>query len=82
MSKRTQTEIQQAHLSRVPKYFCNSCTKCCNHYCSVFNRYVEVDYNKCIYHSNYTAVRVVFKVIPNLEAIMAQEEKLKALQVA
>ena len=82
MSKRTQAEIQKAHLTRLPKFFCNSCTKCCNHHCLVFNRYVEIDYNKCLYHSNYIAATIVFKVSPNLDAIIAQEEKLKALKVA
>ena len=38
---------------KVPKFSCATCTNCDNSRCSVLNRYVEVDYNKCFKHSNY-----------------------------
>ncbi len=38
---------------KVPKFSCATCINCNNSRCSVLNRHVEVDYNKCFKHSNY-----------------------------
>lgn len=58
-----------------PKYYCSSCTKCTNSFCSTYNRHVEPDFNKCFNHSNYNPIKAAFKVPDNLLELMKMEEK-------
>lgn len=37
--------------TETPKHTCRSCTKRCNNQCNVFKRHIELDYNKCFYHT-------------------------------
>lgn len=45
----------------VPKHYCKSCTKRCGNMCNVFNRRVELDYNKCVYHTLHEPTFFEFK---------------------
>lgn len=60
---------------KIPKWLCNSCTKCVASHCSFFNRHVDVTYNKCFYHSSYSPLSVSFRIPENLEEIIEREEK-------
>lgn len=58
-----------------PQYLCKTCTKCVNSRCTFYNRQVEVDYNKCFNHSNYSPIATSFRSPDNLEEIVRNEEK-------
>lgn len=59
---------------KTPKYFCKTCTKCVNSRCSVFDRHIEPDYNRCFNHSNYSPNIVPFKAPSNIEEIAKDNE--------
>jgi len=45
-----------------PIFFCETCTNCTDNRCSIFQRYVIEDYNRCFNHSNYTPIKAAFKL--------------------
>ena len=62
---------------QVPVNFCTNCRYCTNSYCSVHERPVKKDFNRCFFHSTYQPDIVkVFTVNPNLEQIMKEEEQM------
>lgn len=69
-------EFKQKNEENVPKYFCKTCTKCSNKYCSFFNRRVDPKYNRCFNHSNYHPVATSYVSPVNIKEIaLANEEK-------
>lgn len=63
---------RQDFLLPIPKYYCRSCKRCNNKKCSFFNRYVELDYNKCFYHSNYNPTATKYVSPVNIKEIATQ----------
>lgn len=59
---------------KTPDFFCASCEKRCDNWCSFFNRYIVKNYNRCYHHSFYSPVQATFKPAENLEEIIEKEE--------
>lgn len=59
----------------LPKYYCDTCTKCVNSRCLFYNRRVEPKYNKCFNHSNYHPVATKYVSPVNIKEIALEEEK-------
>lgn len=51
-----------------PKHTCRSCTKRCANQCNVFNRPIDLAYNKCMYHTLHEPTFFEFKADRELEA--------------
>ena len=66
--------VEQA-LQPMPEHKCADCTKSKNEKCLCFNRPIDLDYNKCFFHSFYTPCVINFEPPDNLEQIMAEEEE-------
>ena len=62
---------------QLPKYYCDTCTKCVNSRCLFYNRRVEPKYNKCFNHSNYHPVATQYQSPCNIAEI-AEENTLCA----
>lgn len=62
-------------LQPMPEHKCADCTKSKNEKCLCFNRPIDLDYNKCFFHSFYTPCVINFEPPENLEQIMEQEER-------
>lgn len=62
-------------LQPMPEHKCADCTKSKNEKCLCFNRPIDLDYNKCFFHSFYTPYVINFEPPENLEQIMAKEEE-------
>lgn len=60
-----------------PQFYCKTCTKCNNKFCSTFKRQVEPNYNRCFNHSNYNPIEFSFKPLENIEEIAEENDKLK-----
>lgn len=68
-------EAMEKVLQPMPEHKCADCGKTFNGKCLCFNRPIDVDYNKCFLHSFYNPVVIKFEPPPNLEEIMAEEER-------
>ena len=73
--------LEQA-LQPMPEHKCADCTKSRNEKCLCFNRPIDLDYNKCYFHSFYTPCVINFEPPENLEEIMEQEEREREASLA
>ena len=58
----------------IPSYRCKSCHNCSNNWCSVFNRHVIPDYNKCFYHSLYHTTTSVYTTPDEIRELSKVED--------
>lgn len=63
---------------QIPIHFCSSCNHCkggCQ--CSIHNRRVDTEFNRCFSHSYYQPNAKPFKVDSQLDLIMKQEQAIE-----
>ena len=60
------TCVLRAKKEKLPEFNCATCTRCEGKYCSFYDRYVDVKYNRCFNHSKYVKTPNIKYVTPPL----------------